>query len=795
MRIFILSTARCVPALLFLFGASIHAQGTNREIENPFTRSDSDAQIEKNARENYARAFIIYYRNQSPRSREEADLTWREVAKIGVSPEPSFLNYVILQSALNTGQFEVARKALIALGEIEADPAAFETSSLESLALKKIDNEWAVSIADKHENGVAMNTGSGTIISKDGWILTAAHVVAMTKKPVVVFPDGERAEIKAINPGSFENDMVLVKVDKTLTSFAPLASKEPSNADLVYSVGFPEGCNVPVKSKGTIIGNVESQGYRSVATSLSTLPGSSGSGVFNNRDELVGIVKERRIPQRDKLTSAKAASTWLTPLTDIQKLLRDYRTSKVFLLSDRSEWSKRCELWSENRSGKELFEEALKKFQTDTAESELLLKKAFDSGHMMAGTLLGGMLVSKKDRTQNDLENAFTYFSKAGETVPTALCLAGTAKIEGWGTTKDVEGGLKNLKKASEQGCMAADTMLGYYYLNGHYVDKNEKEAVSLLTKAAKDGNMEAQYYLGVCFDEGRGVEKDPKESAKWLTQSAEQGYALAQSELAVFYFHGKGVIKDEKEEFKWRSRAAEQGNANAQNALGFCYAEGAAVSQDEKKAFEWYNKSANQGFREAQYNLGWCYSDGKGVNKDEKESAKWFTKAAEQGLPEAQSMLGHYYLEGKGVQANEKEAAKWFTKSANMGYAKGQYCLGKLYSNGTGLDKDDKEAVKWFTKAGDQGDPEAQGMLGCCFLQGRGVPKDSEEAIKWFTKAAEQGHVLSQKILGMCYYEGTETPRDLKKAALFLEMAKKNGVSDIDAYLIATKAELEKGK
>lgn len=793
MRIFILSTARCVPALLFLFGASIHAQGTNREIENPFTRSDSDAQIEKNARENYARAFIIYYKNQGPRSREEADLTWKELAKIAVRPEPSFLNYVILQSALNTGQFEIAQKALIALGEIRADSKAFEISSLESLALKRPGNEWAVSIANKDENGIAVNTGSGTIISKDGWILTAAHVVAQTKQPVVVFPDGEMAEIKALYPGNFENDMVLAKVNKTWTSFAPLASGEPSDGDIVFSVGFPEGCIVPVKSSGSVKSNARTRGRKSVLTTISTLPGFSGSGVFNKEGELVGLVKEAQILSSHTQRDTKGPSTWLTPLSDIQGLFHSWKDSKTYSLKEREDWARSHDLWSSNTSAEQLFQKALERFYSNRIESETLLKKAYESGHMGAGILLGDMLVSKKNPTKNDLDNAFTYFSKAGKTVPTALCFVGCAKIDGWGTTKDVEGGIKNLKKASEQGCTTADTMLAYYYLYGRNVDKNEKEAVCLLTKAAQDGCLLAQYYLGICFDEGRGVEKNPEESAKWFKQSAEQGYALAQNEIAVCYFYGKGVIKDEKEEFKWRSRAAKQGDATSQNALGICYEEGIGGSQDDNKATEWYNKSADQGFREAQYNLGWCYADGKGVNKDEKESAKWFTKAAEQGMPEAQAMLGHYYLEGKGVQANDKEAAKWFTKSANMGYAKGQYCLGKLYSNGNGVDKDDKEALKWFTKAGDQGDFEAQSMLGSCFLLGRGVPKDSQEAIQWFTKSAEQGHALSQKILGMCYYEGTETPRDLKKAVYYLEAAQKNGNEESSTLLQTVKSELEK--
>jgi len=764
-------------------------------FEDPIRKTVSDEQTEQFALENYARGVVLYYKNQGTWAREEADLTWKKVAEIAVRPEMPLLNYVILQAALNTGKFEVARKALIALGEREANSIDLETKNLESMAFKTKDSEWIVSIADLLDNGVAMNTGSGTIVSKDGWILTAAHVIAQTPNPVVVLQDGKISKVELLHPGDFKNDMVLVKVNQTFLSSAQIAKVEPISGDSVHSIGFPAGCNVPVKSKGLVQANVETKGLKSVATTLSTLPGSSGSGVFNGDGQIAGVVKEFIVTSAEKKKEVFETTTWLTPLADIRELVESLNKRNFYPLKEREKWTEKSELWSNNLSGESLFRRALTVFYSDPVKAKELLEEAYEEGDMMAATYLGSLLLSKPGKSQEDDKIAYQYFLEASETIPFALAFVGAAKIEGLGTDKDVSKGIEELKVASERGATSAAATMGTFYLYGIGMEKNEKEAVKWLTKGATDGNPEAQYYLGVCYFDGLGVAKNQVEAVRWLKEAAKQGHVVAQDRVASCYYKGTGVTKDEKEEVFWRSKAAEQGDAMAQNALGIAYADGSGVVKNEKKAFELYKKSADQGFAQGQYSLGNCFFYGSGVAKNEKKGIHWYTKAAEQGVPEAQYMLGTIYSSGTAISKDEKEAAKWFIKAAEQGDVMAQAILGIWYKQGIGVQVDEKESLKWITKAAEQGNVDAQCLLGAAFFEGNGVTKNFQEALKWFKASAEKGHAPSQKTLGIIYYEGSGAPKDLKKAVYYLEMAKTNGDADVDSYILAAKAELEKTK
>ena len=96
-----------------------------------------------------------------------------------------------------------------------------------------------------------------------------------------------------------------------------------------------------MKSKGTIQAKTETYGIQSIATTLATLPGSSGSGVFNARGELVGIVKEALLGSANKTANPLATSTWLVPLSEIQNLIDSRKTSKNYPLSEREKWAEK----------------------------------------------------------------------------------------------------------------------------------------------------------------------------------------------------------------------------------------------------------------------------------------------------------------------------------------------------------------------------------------------------------------------------------------------------------------------
>ncbi len=68
---------------------------------------------------------------------------------------------------------------------------------------------------------------------------------------------------------------------------------------------------------------------------------------------------------------------------------------------------------------------------------------------------------------------------------------------------------LRELWPLEEKGDAAAQFSLGFMYINGHGVPKNDAEAVKWYRLAAEQGNALAQLILGAMYEDGHGVPKD----------------------------------------------------------------------------------------------------------------------------------------------------------------------------------------------------------------------------------------------------------------------------------------------
>lgn len=130
------------------------------------------------------------------------------------------------------------------------------------------------------------------------------------------------------------------------------------------------------------------------------------------------------------------------------------------------------------------------------------------------------------------------------------------------------------------------------------------------LRPAAEQGDAEAQYSLGVMYDTGLGITQDLAEAARWYRPAAEQGYAPAQNNLGLMYSAGEGVPQDATEALRWYRLAAEQGYAAAQFNVGVVYHTGEGVLKDAAEAMKWYRLAADQGLAAAQSVLAQIDSD-----------------------------------------------------------------------------------------------------------------------------------------------------------------------------------------
>ncbi len=149
--------------------------------------------------------------------------------------------------------------------------------------------------APRENTRPVISTGSGFIISKDGYLLTNNHVVADADEITVSL--GDRREYQAEVIGADErSDVALLKIDaEDLPTLDIGKSKDLRVGEWVVAIGSPFQLRFSVTSgivsaKGRSIPNGSDSTYVPfIQTDVAINPGNSGGPLFNLDGEVVGI--------------------------------------------------------------------------------------------------------------------------------------------------------------------------------------------------------------------------------------------------------------------------------------------------------------------------------------------------------------------------------------------------------------------------------------------------------------------------------------------------------------------------
>lgn len=169
---------------------------------------------------------------------------------------------------------------------------------------------------------VQSGAGSGVIISEDGYILTAAHVINGASKMTVELRDGKTYSATLV--GSYvDGDIAVIKIEaEGLTPIAIADSDAVKQGAACYAVGNPEGrfsgsisdgivsaldrtISVQVEGSSSSSGNslydyFYGGGSNNKTITLNVIqmtaavsPGNSGGALINDKGELIGIVSAK----------------------------------------------------------------------------------------------------------------------------------------------------------------------------------------------------------------------------------------------------------------------------------------------------------------------------------------------------------------------------------------------------------------------------------------------------------------------------------------------------------------------
>jgi serine protease Do len=132
-------------------------------------------------------------------------------------------------------------------------------------------------------------TGSGFVISENGAVLTAEHVVSGSKFVKVTTATGKECygEIVA---SSKQRDIALIHVDCTGLTALPMSRQQVVEGNEVFAVGTPLSQRLQFSvTKGVVSGMRKIDELDYIQSDVTVLPGSSGGPLLDSRGNVVGI--------------------------------------------------------------------------------------------------------------------------------------------------------------------------------------------------------------------------------------------------------------------------------------------------------------------------------------------------------------------------------------------------------------------------------------------------------------------------------------------------------------------------
>ncbi|NLE13700.1 MAG: trypsin-like serine protease [Clostridiales bacterium] len=147
-------------------------------------------------------------------------------------------------------------------------------------------------------NYITEGAGSGVVISKDGYIITCAHVIDGATTVTVTMTDGRKLEAQIIGSDTM-TDIAVIKVEDDNLKPAVIGNSDSLViGSTAIAIGNPLGELGGTATTGIISALdreviIEGENYSLLQTNAAINPGNSGGGLFNINGELIGIVNAK----------------------------------------------------------------------------------------------------------------------------------------------------------------------------------------------------------------------------------------------------------------------------------------------------------------------------------------------------------------------------------------------------------------------------------------------------------------------------------------------------------------------
>lgn len=253
------------------------------------------------------------------------------------------------------------------------------------------------------------SSGSGFIITADGYIVTNYHVIAGASSISVTLYNGDTYTATLIG-GDSDYDTAVLKIDATGLQAVTLGSSADLNVgDTILAIGNPLGELTFSMSQGIVSCmdraiNVDGTPFNMIQVDCSVNPGNSGGPLMNLYGEVVGIVSAKYSSYSSTTVEGLG---FAIPMDDVQTVITDIMENGQ--VSDKAYLAINAGTMTESMAAQ---------YQIDVTEGVFVYSTVKGGAGEKAGLRLGDVITKLNDveiKSMEDLSMAKKNF-KAGDT-------------------------------------------------------------------------------------------------------------------------------------------------------------------------------------------------------------------------------------------------------------------------------------------------------------------------------------------------------------------------------------------